>query len=75
MENVPKSKFRLAYEKLPVRTVEAPRSRWVEHMASICMVSVKTVRCWLAGTQHPDALRRNILSKELKIPADELFTV
>lgn len=68
-----KSKFRQIYDNLPTRAAKAPKTVWVERMAKICMVSEKTVRCWIYGTQKPDAIKISILSKELGIPANELF--
>ena len=68
-----KSKFRQIYDGLPTRAAKAPKTAWVEHLAEICMVSEQTVRCWVYGTQKPDALRTSILSKELGVPASELF--
>lgn len=68
-----KSKFRQIYESLPARAAKAPKTVWVEKMAKLCMVSETTVRCWIYGTQKPDALKLSILSKELGVPAHELF--
>lgn len=68
-----KSKFRQIYDALPTRAAKAPKTQWVEHLAEICMVSEQTVRCWVYGTQKPDALKLSILSKELGVPANELF--
>lgn len=68
-----KSKFRQIYESLPARAAKAPKTAWVEHLANLCKVSEQTVRCWVYGTQKPDALKQSILSKELGVPASELF--
>lgn len=70
-----KSTFRKIYDELPACKVvkTAPKSVWVKKMAEICMVHPTTVRCWLAGTQKPDALRISLLSKELGVPENELF--
>lgn len=68
-----KSKFRQIYDALPTRAAKAPKTQWVERMAEICMVSEQTVRCWVYGTQKPDALKLSILAKELNVPASELF--
>ncbi len=71
-----KSKFRQIYDSLPpcVKVVKsAPKSEWIKRMAEICKVHPATVRCWIYGTQKPDALRISILSKELGIPENELF--
>lgn len=74
MLKMAKSKFRQIYDALPTRAARAPKTVWVERMAEICMVNESTVRCWLAGTQKPDALKTSLLSKELGVPADELFS-
>lgn len=73
MENQKKNQFMKIYDALPPRTVAAPKARWVERMAEVAMVSTKTVRCWLAGVQKPDAIKTKALSDELGIPADQLF--
>ena len=68
-----KSTFRKIYDKLPAQKVEAPKTEWIKRMADICKVHPTTVRCWLAGTQKPDALRISLLSQELGVPENELF--
>lgn len=68
-----KTKFRQIYDALPPRSNVAPKSDFVREMASLCKVHTATVRCWLAGTQRPDALRTSILAKRLGVPEDELF--
>lgn len=68
-----KSTFRKIYDKLPERTVEAPKAAFVRRIADLCKVHPTTVRCWLAGTQKPDALRTSLISKELRVPENELF--
>lgn len=73
MLKMAKSKFREIYESLPARAGKAPKTVWIEHLAKITMKSEQTVRCWVYGTQKPDALTISILSKELGVPADELF--
>lgn len=37
------------------------------------MKSTKTVRCWLAGTQKPDALSQSVIEKELGVSSNILF--
>lgn len=74
MLKMAKSKFREIYDSLPARAGRAPKTVWIERLAKICMVSEQTVRCWVYGTQKPDALKLSILSKELGVPADELFS-
>lgn len=74
MENMGKTKFREIYDALPPKTSVAPKSEFVREMASLCKVHTSTVRCWLAGTQRPDALRTSILAKCLGVPEDVLFS-
>jgi len=74
MLKMAKSKFRQIYDSLPARAGKAPKTVWIERLAKICMVSEQTVRCWVYGTQKPDALKLSILSKELGVPADQLFS-
>ena len=60
--------FTQMYKSLPERSsIKAPKTEFVEKVAKITKKSVKTVRCWIAGTQKPDAL------KEFKVPAKYLF--
>ena len=68
-----KTKFRQYYDKLPPRTEIAPKSDFVRKIAKLCMVSEKTVRSWLAGTQKPNPLCTSIIAKELGINENELF--
>lgn len=66
--------FKELYDNLPERSaVKAPKTEFVERIASITMKSVKTVRCWLAGIQVPDALTQSMIEKELGIPCTSLF--
>lgn len=66
--------FRQIYNQLPDRsTVKAPKTEFVERIANVTMKSTKTVRCWLAGTQVPDALTQSMIEKELGIPCTSLF--
>ena len=72
-EIMTKCKFRQIYDALPPANVEAPKTVWVKRIAEICKVHPTTVRCWLAGTQKPDALRREIIANELGVNENELF--
>jgi hypothetical protein len=66
--------FREYYDSLPERNVVvAPKTAFVRRMATITMKSTKTVWCWLAGVQKPDALCQSLIEKELKIPCENLF--
>ena len=66
--------FKQLYDALPDRSaVKAPKTAFVEKFADITMKSTKTVRCWLAGTQRPDALTQSIIEKETGVTANVLF--
>lgn len=66
--------FTQIYKSLPERNVvKAPKTEFVERIANITKKSPKTVRCWIAGTQVPDALTQDVLEREFKIPATFLF--
>ena len=66
--------FREFYDALPERqAVVAPKTAFVKKIATITMKSTKTVRCWLAGVQSPDALCQSLIEKELNIPCENLF--
>ena len=66
--------FTQMYKNLPERSsIKAPKTEFVEKVAKITKKSVKTVRCWIAGTQKPDALAQSVLEKEFKVPAKYLF--
>ena len=66
--------FRQIYDNLPDRsTVKAPKTEFVEQIAKLTMKSTKTVRCWLAGVQKPDALCLSIIEKYLGTPGTILF--
>ena len=73
MENKKKSKFRQIYDLLPPKAEVAPKTAWVKEIAAICKVHETTVRCWLAGTQKPDALKTSIIAEHLGVPENELF--
>ena len=66
--------FRSIYNSLPERrAVKAPKSAFVNWMAAITMKHPNTVRCWLSGTQKPDALSRAMIEKEIGVSVSELF--
>lgn len=66
--------FTQMYKNLPERSsIKSPKTEFVEKVAKITKKSVKTVRCWIAGTQKPDALTQSVLEKEFKVPAKYLF--
>lgn len=68
-----KTNFRKIYEALPTSRVVSPKKEWVEGVALAARVHPATVRCWLAGTQKPDALRTEIVAKHLGVSTDNLF--
>lgn len=66
--------FRQIYNDLQDRSaVKAPKTEFVERIASLTMKSTKTVRCWIAGVQKPDALTLSVIEKDLGIPGSVLF--
>ena len=66
--------FRQIYDDLPERSaVKAPKTEFVERIATLTMKSTKTVRCWIAGVQKPDALAQSLIEKELEMPSEYLF--
>lgn len=74
MENKKKTKFRQFYDALPSKAEIAPKTAFIKKIAAMCKVHEVTVRCWIAGTQKPDALKTSIIAQELGIPEQELFT-
>lgn len=68
-----KMTFRCYYDTLGDRKIVAPKRDFVDEMAELCMVSIKTIRGYLAGTYQPDALRKKLISEKLGIPEDQLF--
>lgn len=74
MENKKKTRFRLFYDALPPKAEVAPKSAFVKEIAKLVKVHEVTVRCWIAGTQKPDALKTSIIAKHLGVPENELFS-
>lgn len=68
-----KSVFRQMYDALPTERPQAPKTAWVNDIATLVKVHPTTVRCWLAGTQKPDELRTTLIAKHLGVKAEELF--
>lgn len=60
------------YRALPTMP-KPPKQAFVEEIAELCMVSLQTVRMWIAGVQRPDALKQKLISEHLGVPADILF--
>ncbi len=66
--------FRQIYDRLPGRSsVKTPKNEFVERIAGVTKKHETTVRCWLAGTQRPDALSISMIEKELGMNGDCLF--
>ena len=74
MENMPKTGLRKIYDALPERQHIAPKKEFIDRLAKLTMVHPQTVKGWIYGTYSPDSLRQQMISKELGIPVDELFT-
>lgn len=73
MENVRKNGLRLYYDSLPAKEVKAPKAELIKRLAAVTKVHTQTVKGWLYGTYTPDALRQELISKELGIPVEQLF--
>lgn len=69
-----KNLFRQYYDSLPPKAEKAPKSAFVDEISDLCKVHPTTVRCWLAGTQKPDALKISLIAKKLGVPEDQLFS-
>lgn len=66
--------FKELYNSLPGRsTAIPPKKAFVKKIASVTMKSETTVRCWLSGSQNPDALSKSMISKELGVSCEVLF--
>lgn len=50
-----------------------PKTAWIKRVAKAAKVSEFTVRMWLNGRQVPQAGIQELVSKELGVPACELF--
>lgn len=73
MEHSKKTRFRQIYDALPPKAPIAPKSAFVKEIAALVKVHETTVRCWIAGTQKPDALKTSIIAEHLGVPENELF--
>jgi len=73
METAKKSKLREMYDALPERATTAPKTEFVNELARITKSHPTTVRAWIYGAQTPDALKQDIVSQHLGIPAEVLF--
>lgn len=69
-----KCRFREMYDALPDRgVVVAPKTAFIGEIAELCMVSTRTVRCWLAGTQKPNKLCTSMIAEHLGVNEEGLF--
>ena len=50
-----------------------PRLAFIRRIAEATMRSENAVRMWISGRQTPDPLCRQIIAKELGVPAEGLF--
>ncbi|MCC8155344.1 MAG: XRE family transcriptional regulator [Tannerellaceae bacterium] len=66
--------FREIYKGLSNKTKKkTPKAEFVERIANVTCREPTTVRQWLSGTQRPDRLVQEVISKELGVPIDDLF--
>ncbi len=66
--------FREIYEGYAKRPpLPTPRKEFIKRIADVTKKSETTVKMWVMGRQVPDALTKDVLAKELKVPAAALF--
>lgn len=65
--------FREHYLSIPNKKAITPKQKFIDEICDVTKKCEKTVRCWIAETQKPDALARSIIAKKLNIPTKELF--
>lgn len=65
--------FREIYDNLPPREFIAPKKEFVREIAELCKCAESTVRCWLAGVQQPDTLKKSLIAEKLGVSEDVLF--
>jgi hypothetical protein len=65
--------FREHYQSIPSKKAVTPKQKFIDDICEATKKCEKTVRCWIAETQKPDALARSIISERLKISTKELF--
>lgn len=69
-----KRTFKEIYEAIPkTRVVFSGRGDFIARIVKVTKKSEPTVRAWLCRGIVPDALTQEVLSKELGVPASELF--
>lgn len=52
---------------------QTPAMKFITRCMNAAKVKENTVRLWISGKRIPDALAQEALSKELGIPAEQLF--
>lgn len=72
-QNDRKMTFAGYYHSIPSERPVAPKTAFVRKIATLCKVSEQTVRMWIQGVQEPDELKKEVISKDLGIPAETLF--
>ena len=65
--------FREHYQSIPSKKAITPKQKFIDDICEATKKCEKTVRCWIAETQRPDALARSIISKKLNVCHSELF--
>ncbi len=68
-----KMTFRGQYFVLPDKSEDTPRARFIKEMATLCLVSETTVRCWISGEYKPDALKQSLIAEKLGVSSELLF--
>ncbi len=65
--------FREHYLSIPSKTALTPKQQFIQDICEATKKCEKTVRCWIAETQKPDALTKSIIAEKLNLPVNELF--
>jgi hypothetical protein len=65
--------FREHYLSIPNKKAITPKQKFIDEICALTKKCEKTVRCWIAETQKPDALARSIIAQKLNMPVGELF--
>jgi len=65
--------FREHYLSIPNKKAVTPKQKFIDDICAATKKCEKTVRCWIAETQKPDALARSIIAKKLNLAVEELF--
>lgn len=62
--------FKQIYDSIDNTT---PKTAWVRRIAEVTRKKEITVKLWLAGYRAPGELEREVIAKELGVPAEGLF--